>query len=283
MRKGEKTLIAIIVVIVVYLFIGTMIFHGFAPFWKAQKYFPNALVVGIKDIFKYYKTKQYKKFTKSGIIMYGGLFGTGKTFNIVDYVCRVYKHYDNIEIYSNVTLNGIPFTPFEYFEQITEPVEDGKFRIYVCDEFGSLFNSRNYKGTMLTESQYLTSLNQLRKENKLLLISTQRYGMVDKIFRQVCMEWRECHKLWRFMWFYRYDPYDLEYSFDPRIVQPLSLFPVMTFATNKKRAQYNTHEFVKGFDNPITITDRSDTTSFTSADFGYSQKAKKRYIKRSNK
>lgn len=273
----------ILLVILIYFVVGAMIFRGFAPFLIAQQHFPRAIVTGVKDIIRYFKDKKYKKFTTSGIIMYGGLFGTGKTFNIVDYVCRIYKHYDNIEIYSNVTLNNIPFVPFEFFEQITEPVEDGKFRIYVCDEFGSLFNSRNYKGTQLTESQYLTSLNQLRKENKLLLISTQRYGMVDKIFRQVCMEWRECKKLWRFMWFYRYDPYDLEYSFDPRIVQPLSIFPTMTFATDKKRNQYDTHEFVKGFDNPITITDRSDAASFINADYGYSQKAKKHYVKRSNK
>lgn len=273
----------IILFIVVYFVIGSIIFKGFAPFLTAQKYLPRAVVVGAKDFFLYIKNKDYKKFNMSGIIMYGGLFGTGKTFNIVNFVCSVYKAYDNIEVYSNVTLNNVPYTPFLYFEQITEPVEEGKHRIYICDEFGSLFNSRNYGNSKLTEAQYLTALNQLRKEKKLLLISTQRYGMCDKIFRQVCMEWRECHKLWRFMWYYRYDPYDLEYSYDPRIVQPLSIFPTMVFATNKKRNQYNTHEFVKGFDNPITITDRADDSSFTKADFGYGSKSKPRYVRRSNK
>ena len=133
----------IILFIVVYFVIGSIIFKGFAPFLKAQKYLPQAVVVGAKDLFLYIKNKDYKKFNMSGIIMYGGLFGTGKTFNIVNFVCSVYKAYDNIEVYSNVTLNNVPYTPFLYFEQITEPVEEGKHRIYICDEFGSLFNSRN--------------------------------------------------------------------------------------------------------------------------------------------
>lgn len=276
-------IIKIIFILVLYFVFGSLIFQNFTTFWIAQKHFPKAIVVGFRDMVDYVKGKKWKVFSDSGIVMYGGLFGTGKTFNIVDYVTNIYRHYDNVEIYSNVTLNDIPYTEFRYFEQITEPVEEGKHRIYVCDEFGSLFNSRNYKDTKLTEIQYMTALNQLRKESKLLLISTQRYGMVDKMFRQVCKEWRECHKLWRFMWYFRYDPYDLEYSYDPRIVQPLSLFPVVKFATDKKRKQYNTHEFVQAFDSPIEITGRSDNSSFASADFGYGQKSKKSAIKRSNK
>lgn len=276
-------MIILLVVIAVYFIIGSMIFGGFTVFISAQKHLVKGAVYSVRDGIKYIKNREYKHFNLSGIIMYGGLFGTGKTFNIVDYVCGIYRHYENIEIYSNVTLNNVPYTPFTCFEQITEPVEDNKFRIYVCDEFGSLFNSRNYKNTSLTEVQYLTALNQLRKEKKLLLISTQRYGMVDKMFRQVCMEWRECHKLWRFMWYFRYDPYDLEYSYDPRLVRPLSIFPKMIFATNKKRAQYDTHEFVKGFENPIHITDRTESTSFTNADFGYSKGARSKAVRRSNR
>lgn len=276
-------MIIFIIITAAYFITGSLVFGGFTVFITAQKHLLKGAVYSVRDIYRYIKDREYKKFNVSGIIMYGGLFGTGKTFNIVDYVCGVYRHYENIEICSNVTLSGVPYEPFEYFEQITEPVEDGKFRIYVCDEFGSLFNSRNYNSTKLTEVQYMTALNQLRKEKKLLLISTQRYGMVDKMFRQVCMEWRECHKLWRFMWYFRYDPYDLEYSYDPRLVRPLSMFPKMTFATDRKRMQYDTHEFVKGFENPIQITDRSDGTSFTNADFGFSRGAKKKAVRRSNR
>ncbi len=230
------------------------------------------------DLFKYYKNKEYKNFTDTGIIMFGGLFGTGKTLNMVDYATHIYNRYDNVEVYSNVTLTNIPYVKFEYFEQLCDKVEDGHIRIYICDEFGSLFNSRNYKTNKITETEYLTTLNQLRKENKLLLITTQRYGMVDKVFRQVAKLWFECHKFWRLYFYKIYDPYDLEYTADPRLVRPLKIFPHCLFATNKVYARYDTHEIVGNFENPIEITNRSDTLDFS--DYSNGRNVRKKFVRK---
>lgn len=239
---------------------------------------PFHLITIAKDIFNYFKFKKWKTFTDTGIIMFGGLFGTGKTLNQVDYATQIYKKYDNVEIYSNITLTNIPFTKFEYFEQLTEPVEDGCIRVYICDEFGSLFNSRNYKSNKITETEYLTTLNQLRKESKLLLITTQRYGMVDKVFRQVCKEWCECKKWWRFYFYDVYDPYDLEYSADPRLIRPLKILPHVLFATDKVYSRYDTHEIIKGFENPIEIIGRADTLSFSGFENG--NNVRKKYVRK---
>lgn len=231
-----------------------------------------------KDIYKYFRYKEYKTFKDTGIIMLGGLFGTGKSLNMVDYATKIYKRYDNVEIYSNITLKDIPYVKFEYFEQLCDPVEKGSIRVYICDEFGSLFNSRNYKTNKITENQYLITLNQLRKENKLLLITTQRYGMVDKVFRQVCKEWLECKKWWRFYFYDTYDPYDLEYSADPRLIRPIRFFPHVLFATDKVYARYDTHEIVQGFDNPIEITNRADTLEYS--DYANGRNLKKKFARK---
>lgn len=234
-----------------------------------------------KDFYHYVKNREWKKFRKSGIIGFGGLFGTGKTFNAVQYVVNAYRHHDNVQIYSNVDLVGIPYTKFEYFEQLREDVPVGITRIYLCDEFGSLFNSRNYQSNKITEVDYIATLNQLRKEGKLLVVVAQRYGMLDKMFRQVMDTWYECRKCFRVMSITPYDPYELEYTLDPRIVKPLG-FPRVCFATDKRRSYYNTNQVVKNFSNVIEITNRSDSST-PKSDYKYSSGAKRSIIKRSNR
>ena len=76
----------------------------------------------------------------SGVYIYGGLFGCGKTLSIVEYAYRIYKQYDNVIFCSNVSLEGIPYVPFVYFEQLLEPAPEGKHIIYIVDECGSLMN-----------------------------------------------------------------------------------------------------------------------------------------------
>lgn len=273
-------MLKLLISIGVTLFLWYLLFTDFKASLVALAKLPFAMYYGAVDLYHYIKEKKWRIFNENGIVIYGGLFGTGKTLSMVNYVESIYAHYDNIEVISNVTFNNIPFTDFKYFEQLQDPVPDGVTRIYVCDEFGSLFNSRNYQKNTITETEYLTVLNQLRKEKKLLLITSQRYGMLDKVFRQVAKTFYDCKKFWRFYWRYAYDPYDLEYTNDPRLVKSLNFFPKMIFARKKQYAAYDTHEFVRNFENIMTITDRTNTDSGVNADYHYSTRAKKKYYKR---
>lgn len=270
----------IILLILAVLFLWYLVFSDIKACIKAIIYIPCALYYVPVDTYHYIKERKWRQFNENGIVIYGGLFGTGKTLSMVDYVTHIYNSYDNIEVVSNVTFKNIPYTDFKYFEQLKDPVPEGITRIFVCDEFGSLFNSRNYQKNTITEKEYLTVLNQLRKEKKLLLITSQRYGMLDKVFRQVAKVFYDCKKTWRFFWRYAYDPYDLEYTSDPRLVKSVNFFPQMLFATKKVYSAYDTHEFVCDFDNILTITDRSNTDSLVNADYKYSPKARKGYYKR---
>lgn len=176
----------------------------------------------VKDLYKYIKGRIWKKYDKYGIYIYGGLYGSGKTLSIARYCTKIYKHYDNVKFISNIDLHNIPFERFEYFEQLMEePDYDGQCIVYVIDEIGSLMNARNYKNNRIGETQFLYTLNQIRKQNKTLLLASQRFGMCDKNFRQCAVQWIECSKIWRIVSQTIYDPYDLECSLNPKLVKPI--------------------------------------------------------------
>lgn len=270
----------ILFLILIFLFLWFIMFGDLFASFVGLSRIHLAVPCAVRDIASYFKNREWRKCRESGIVLVGGLFGTGKTLSIVSYAVSLKRKYDNVDIVSNVHINGIDYTPFRYFEQLSDPTPDGRIQVFVCDEFGSLFNSRNYAKTAITEAEYLSVLNQVRKDRKLLLISTQRYGMLDKVFRQVAKEWHECKRFWRFCWHYVYDPYDLEYTNDPRLVKPLSLFPRMIFATDDVYNLYDTFEIVKPFDNPVELTARSDTGSAVNADYRYSPKGRRKYYRR---
>ena len=201
----------------------------------------------VKDLYKYIKGRIWKKYDKYGIYIYGGLYGSGKTLSIARYCTKIYKHYDNVKFISNIDLHNIPFERFEYFEQLMEePDYDGQCIVYVIDEIGSLMNARNYKNNRIGETQFLYTLNQIRKQNKTLLLASQRFGMCDKNFRQCAVQWIECSKIWRIVSQTIYDPYDLECSLNPKLVKPIKRKKYF-FATDKMFKAYDTKQLVKDF------------------------------------
>lgn len=201
----------------------------------------------VKDIYKYIKGRKWKKYNNYGIYIYGGLYGGGKSLSISKYCTEVYKHYDNVKFISNIDLHNVPFERFEYFEQLmSEPDYDGQCIIFVIDEIGSLMNARNYKNNRIGETQFLYTLNQIRKQNKTLLLASQRFGMCDKNFRQCAVQWIECSKFWRICTQTIYDPYDLECSLNPKLVKPIKRQKVF-LATDKLFNAYDTKQLVRDF------------------------------------
>ncbi len=208
---------------------------------------PHLLYYAIKDIYKYIKGRKWKKYSNYGIYIYGGLYGGGKSLSISKYCREIYKRYDNIKFISNIDLHDVPFERFEYFEQLMDEQDyDGQCIVYVIDEVGSLMNSRNYKNNRIGETQFLYTLNQIRKQNKTLLLASQRFGMCDKNFRQCAVQWLECSKTWRICTQTIYDPYDLECSLNPKLVSPIKRKKVF-LATDALYNSYDTKQLVKDF------------------------------------
>lgn len=233
-------MIVIIILLIVLLFACV----PFVPFFV--KHIPDICYHAVLDCVHFFKDKKWKNYNVSGVYIYGGLFGCGKTLSIVEYAYRIYKQYDNVIFCSNVSLDGIPYVPFVYFEQLLEPTPEGKHIIYIVDECGSLMNSRNYKNNKISETEFVLCLNQIRHTDKTLLLASQRFSMCDKNFRQIAVEWVECSRTWRFIKHSFYDPWDLENCSNPKMIKPLRHSQYI-FASNKIYKLYDTKEVVNNF------------------------------------
>lgn len=163
------------------------------------------------------------RFKDYGYYVYGGSYGAGKTLNMVKHAWRLIEYYQKfykVTVISNMHLNGIDYLPFEYFEDLEYEPEKGEVVIYVIDEGGSIFYSRNCTKSRLNEEDIVLALNQVRKDNKCILISSQRHKQLDVALRRVCNVWYEVNKRWRFSFIECYDGYDLEYG-DPAALRPI--------------------------------------------------------------
>lgn len=202
---------------------------------------PNA----IKDIYKYFKYKRYNLCTEYGKIRLNSakssqVFGCGKTLSLVRTAIEVYKRYNNkdvwseeeqkfvkqkIHIISNVTLNGIPYIPWQDENQFINIDKMGfqpqDVTIYLLDEAGTIFNSRNFRDNISME--FLTRLLQSRKNKMCLYMTAQRFQFTDKILRESCSTVTTCVKKWRLIELCDYDAYEVENVSNVSMLRPLSI------------------------------------------------------------
>lgn len=198
----------------------------------------------VKDIYIYYRDKEYEKFDGFGLHIYVGLFGSGKTSSMVkqahDLACR----YKNMKILTNIKLQGFPawtqITRLDHYKQIVDSPPD---TLILIDEISTIFNSRRWNEDGIPPA-LLSMLLQVRKERKMIYATAQRFLHVDKLMRDITFTVREC-KCWfgRWNWVREYDAYEYETrnAMKPAICQRLQSF----IQTDKIRKMYDTYEFVK--------------------------------------
>lgn len=112
--------------------------------------------------------------------------------------------------------------------------------IYFIDEAGSILYSRNYSKSRLNEEDIVLALNQVRKDRKCVLMTSQRHKMLDAAIRRVCNLWYDVQKHWRFSFITIYDGFDLEYN--PEEAKPLKR--LVKYATDRERKLYRHDEKV---------------------------------------
>lgn len=224
------------------------------------------------DTYNYFKYKKYNQYTNYGVItMYCAsgtqVFGSGKTLSMVQHVCSIYKRYNDklvyddkigkfviqkIHIISNVQLNDVPYIKFTNVNQFVD-IDKYKFGsmdivLYVLDESGAIFNSREFRSNISTEM--LTRLLQSRKNKCCLFTTSQRFNFTDKILRQICCVVYECSKKWRFICLRAYNPLDLEFAYNPEIVKPRSR--MMFICTNEMFNAYNSYQLIEDLNKKYT-------------------------------
>lgn len=127
-------------------------------------------------------------FSESGLILFEGEQGAGKTIAMTDLCWKLKQKFPNLLIFSNYGLN------FEDQELTTwEPIVgeiNGKKGFIACfDEISIWFSNRNYKNF---PPDLLRCIVQNRKEHRLICGTCQQINMTDKQIRKQCSEIRRC-------------------------------------------------------------------------------------------
>ncbi len=216
----------------------------------------------VKDGFHDFKLwyKGEIRFNDYGYYIYGGDFGAGKTLNMVKHGKRLvsyYRRFYDVTIYSNIELHfpGCQYRKFKYFEDLEYSPAENEVVIYFIDEAGSILYSRNYSKSRLNEEDIVLALNQVRKDRKCVLMTSQRHKMLDAAIRRVCNLWYDVQKHWRFSFITIYDGFDLEYN--PEEARPLKR--LVKYATDRERKLYRHDEKVVNLNKERLSSSSSDT------------------------
>lgn len=155
-----------------------------------------------------YDRQHNKRCPIFGIEGYFGLMGQGKTLSMTRRLIKLRRKYgDDIYICTNYGFRDQDFE-FTKWQQLLESYD--KPLVVAWDEVQNEFNSRNFKDF---PTELLTQLTQVRKNNGILILySAQRWGRVDKVFRELSTYCYQCStKLGVFTVLkkYRSDAYDM--------------------------------------------------------------------------
>lgn len=294
--------------LILFCVIGILIIYNWSYFIYAVFHLKTFLTYTFKDIFNYFKFKKYNNYTNYGVItMYCAsgtqVFGSGKTLSMVKHVISIYKRYNNklvwssseekfvvqhIHIISNVDLKTVPFIKFDNVNQF---IDIDKFNfgdmdiiLYVLDESGAIFNSREFRSNI--SSEMLTRLLQSRKNKCCLFTTSQRFNFTDKILRQICCVVYECSKKWRFVRLKAFNPLDLEFAYNPEIIKPRS--SMLFFCTDDIYNSYDSYQIIEDLNKKYTpISDKEILETYDinsgSVDNINPRKLRKSYFKRGGK
>lgn len=244
--------IALIVIVVLLIF---------SPVCRCAVSHPVAVSYnGVKDLVSHVRLKKRNLCPTGELVAYVGLFGRGKTLSAVHKVVGMYERYDGLPVWcprrqkwvtqrvkvlSNVALS-IPYESLVSLEQIVlcaernraEDDENGTLTITLVlgDEFSVQMNSRSFKTNI--DPLFLNTLLTCRHYYISLYYTTQRYGHVDALLRQVTSYVVDCQKLWRFQRQNVYDAWEMENASNTMLLTPISRG--CWFVLDKDYAAYDT-------------------------------------------
>lgn len=206
------------------------------PFTRTLLFHPSWIYYLPRDVFFYFKHKIYNNCESGFIDCYCGLFGQGKTVSAVNRITSDYLRYNNklvwtgnkfercqIRILSNVELNGIPYTKLESMQQIVDwtsyaPDHRNEWCLALIDEASAILNSRDFQRNLDFFS--INALVTCRHYNLGIVLTSQRFLLIDKLAREVCQTVYQCKKIWRVCLHAVYDAYSLENAPNPMEVKP---------------------------------------------------------------
>lgn len=122
-------------------------------------------------------------FYPSGIWVFCGAQGSGKTLSAVQCLQKVCAEYPNAIVCTNIDVKGIDnqIIPFEDYEQL-EKLDNGiKGIIFFLDEIHILWNSLESKDIPISE---MACFCQMRKNRRVIIGTSQVYSRITKPIRE---------------------------------------------------------------------------------------------------
>lgn len=141
------------------------------------------LISGLGSIIYKLKNRNPEELSVTGINIFCGPQGSGKTLSLVHYFKRIIKDYPKAIVVTNIDFNFyIPNKVIEYSGFEDFQIENGIYGvIYLLDEIHLILNSLESKGVPLS---IIVELSQQRKQRKLILGSSQVYSRMAKPLRE---------------------------------------------------------------------------------------------------
>lgn len=133
-------------------------------------------------------------FYPSGIWVFCGPQGSGKTLSAVKCLKEMLKDYPNAKVCSNLHIRGIEqeIIPFTDYSQLTELSNGVNGIIFLLDEIHVLWNSLESKDIPISE---MACFCQMRKDRRVILGTSQVYGRIAKPIREQLQYVIDCHNL----------------------------------------------------------------------------------------
>ena len=285
------------VLFIIGLIVFLCVYVPFIPF--CIKHFYHICVNGAVDVYNYFKHKEYNRCKMYGRIYMitafrNRVFGSGKTLDMTMVAREIYNRYNDLPVWnddkqtfvtqhihliSNVELLDVPYIPFISAEQLKNVEQDeDDVTIFVFDEVGAVWNSRNYKDNINTE--LLKRLLQVRKNKISIICTAQRFKFVDALLRQITANLYCVNKTWRILSVRKYDALSFENCDNIDMIKPLS--KSYKFVFNRDYAAYDTSAIVEDLKKSDMLTDAEILASqaIVEPNIDFSTGIKRRYRKR---
>lgn len=155
-------------------------------------------VSSLVDTIKYKRDfrKQHPDFfDPSGILVFCGPQGAGKTLSAVQYVRKLAEKYPKMILVTNVEIKGLsiavyPYTGIADFSKYSNGFEGV---VFLIDEIHIEFNSLESKNI---DPSVMTEIAQQRKQRKHIVGTSQVFGRIAKPFREQFKYVVLCRCLW---------------------------------------------------------------------------------------
>lgn len=211
----------------------------------------KSLNMGSINPINFFKCIKYNKewrklhpdeFGASGISVYCGKQGSGKTLSAVNYCKKLLELYPKCIFVSNTCINGVDYIP--YTTETLWSIENGEFGVlYLIDEMHLEFNSLNSKNI---PDSIFTEVAQQRKQRKHIVGTSQVFERLAKPFREQIDTFYMCSTFFKYLQVLDvYDGTSIS-SLDGTVSNDLAIDRLMFFHSPSMYNSYDTYYKIKG-------------------------------------